>query len=329
MKNWKELSVLIVGCGSAGKRHARVLATLGVKDVRACDPNAKARTDMAAQTPNVKLYESYDEGLSGRPDTVLICTGPDMHVPMAIQALRQGHDVLTEKPLSDTTEGVDELKETALKEGKKVMVALCFRYHIGIVTAREYLRNGRVGRLACIRASMGEHFPEFRPDYRQIRNIQILGAFDMTHDLDLALWFADSPVKSVQCLYGNYSDIGIEAPDLVQMLIDFDGTCVASVHLDLFQRPRRRMFELICTEGLITVDFGDWNKCTVSVYESKQETWYHQVFPTDRDDMFRAEDREFLQAVAEDLDISCDIDEGLRSLDAIMKTGYHSKTVDS
>lgn len=41
VKNWNESSVLIGGCGSIGKRHARVLHALGVKDIRACDPVQK------------------------------------------------------------------------------------------------------------------------------------------------------------------------------------------------------------------------------------------------------------------------------------------------
>ena len=38
VKTWTDMSVLIVGCGSIGKRHARVLRSLGVADIRACDP---------------------------------------------------------------------------------------------------------------------------------------------------------------------------------------------------------------------------------------------------------------------------------------------------
>jgi lactate dehydrogenase-like 2-hydroxyacid dehydrogenase len=34
VKAWQDLSVLIVGCGSIGKRHARVLHGLGVGDLR-------------------------------------------------------------------------------------------------------------------------------------------------------------------------------------------------------------------------------------------------------------------------------------------------------
>ena len=43
--------------------------------------------------------------------------------------------------------------------------------------------------------------------------------------------------------------------------MDFEDRCVASVHLDFFQRPRRRQMELIGTEGVVTVEFARWDRC--------------------------------------------------------------------
>jgi predicted dehydrogenase len=138
------------------------------------------------------------------------------------------------------------------------------------------------------------------------------------HDIDLAMWYAGGAVRKVLCLSGNFSDIGIEAPDLVEMLIQFDNRCTAAVHLDLFQKPRRRVTELICTGGVITVDFGSWDRCSVSIYEAAQGVWEREELATDRDDMFREEDREFLEAIAGDKPIQCTISEARKSLEAVV-----------
>ena len=195
-ETWNELSVLITGCGSIGKRHARVLRELGIRDLRACDPNSTARRETEKLDCDIRLYDSYDKGLSENPDTVLICTPPQMHVPMATQAVLAGCHVMCEKPVSDSNEGLEELAALATESGKKIMIGLCFRYHDGIVKARKYLDEGRIGRLAAIRALMGEHLPSIRPDYRDLHVTHSTGAFDLMHDLDLALWFADLPVLS-------------------------------------------------------------------------------------------------------------------------------------
>jgi predicted dehydrogenase len=315
---WTDLSVLVVGCGSIGKRHARVLRSLGVADIRACDPVAEQRQSLSAETPSARLYDSYDAALRNRPDAVLICTPPAMHIPMARQAIEAGCHVLTEKPLSDTLDGLDELELLAEKRGKKVMVALCFRYHEGLLRAKQYLDSGRIGRLVSIRALMGEHLPDVRPDYRTLYLALYNGAFELMHDLDLALWYAGQPVKKSYCIYGTYSDIGIQAPDLVEFLMGFEDRCVATVHLDFFQSPRRRQMELIGTEGVIAVEFAKWDRCTLSLYEASCGQWKVEELTTDRDDMFRAEDREFLEAVAGDKPIRCTVAEGRKSLEVVL-----------
>jgi predicted dehydrogenase len=318
VKPWNELAVLIVGCGSIGKRHARVLHGLGLTDLRACDVVPEQRFSLSAQVPTVRLHATYAEGLGDRPDAVLICTPPEMHIPMAMDAIRAGCHVLSEKPLSDSTTGVDELVALAESRHKKVMVALCFRYHAGLVKAKGYLEAGRIGRLVSVRALMGEHFPDVRPDYRTLFSAKHGGAFDLMHDIDLAIWYAAQPVQSVQALHGTYSDIDIEAPDVAEILIGFKDRCLASVHLDFFQRPRRRQIELIGTGGVILVEFARWDHCTVSVYEASQGAWANEELATDRDDMFRAEDREFLEAIAHDRPIVCTVAEARQSLDVVL-----------
>jgi predicted dehydrogenase len=317
VKNWNELSVLIAGCGSAGKRHARVLKSLGVNDIRVCDPLPPQRDSLREQVPSVVVHESFEAGLAQRPDTVLLATPENLHIPMAIQAVRAGAHVLSEKPLSDTCDGVDQLDALASREKRKVMVALCFRYHDGHRKAKAYLDSGRVGRLISIRALMGEHLPTVRPDYRNIWSFSHTGAFELIHDVDLAVWYAGRPIRKVHCLSGSYSDLGSSAPDVVELLLDFEDRCMASIHLDRFHKPRRRVTELICTEGVITVDFARWDHCAVSVYDSCKGAWEHEELATDRDDMFRAEDREFLEAVAEDGPIQCTIAEARKANEAI------------
>jgi predicted dehydrogenase len=312
------LSALIVGCGSIGKRHARVLTQLGVRDLRACDLIAEQRESMREQIPTIKLYESFEDGLRDQPNAVFICTPPWMHVPQAMQAIRAGAHVFSEKPLSDSLDGVDDLARLAKLENKKMMVGLCFRYHDGLVKAKRFVDAGRIGRVVSVRALMGEHLPDVRPDYRNLFSAQKTGAFDLMHDIDLAIWFANQSVKQVNCVYGTFSDIGITAPDVAELLIEFQNRCVATIHLDFFQRPRRRQIEIIGTQGVLIVEFARWERCTVSLFESAKGEWAHAEMATERDDMFRAEDGEFLHAIIEDTPIASTIDEARKSLVVVL-----------
>ena len=315
----RNMSILVVGCGSIGRRHARILRALGVHDLWVCDPVPTSCEALAAETPVTRTLDSFDTALAAKPDAVFICTPPKLHVPMSIQALNSGAHVFCEKPLSDTTEGLDELAAAVDRSGKVFTVGFCFRHHAGLIKAKSCLDAGRIGRLVSIRSRMGEHFPTVRPDYKSLFTAKYSGAFDLTHEIDLACWFAQGlPVAQVETVFGQFSDVDMQAPDLVELLVRFGDSCVASIHLDFFSQPRRRETELIGTEGMISVEFSTWEQCTVSVYEAARDAWDTETMRTDRDDMFTSEDAQFLAALEAGAHSPLDLSEARRSLDIIV-----------
>ena len=315
--DWRTLSVLIAGCGSIGKRHSRVLSSIGIRDIRICDPLEQQRKALIEQGPAFRQYADYEEALAAKPDAVLICTPPDLHIPMAIRALRSGAHVLCEKPLSSSLQGVDELAAVIESTGRTFMVAFCFRYHEGLVRAKAHLESGRVGRLVAIRCRMSENLPEVRPDYQGLFTLKQGGAFDLTHEVDLACWFAKGAVTEVRSIHGACSDIGFTAPDVVELVLRFENRCIAGVHLDFFSFPRTRLTELMGTKGTISVEFASWEKCVVSVFEAIAGKWEHEELATERDFMFRNEDAEFLEAACAGTAVGIPLSEARKSLEII------------
>lgn len=310
-------SILILGCGSIGKRHARLMRQLGVADLRICDPADDQRAALAAETPPTQSYDNYDTALADRPDIVYICTPPHMHIPQALSALGAGCHVLCEKPLSDSTAAVNDLIAKRDATGLKVMVALCFRHHIGHLLAKRYLDEGRIGRLVNVRAFVGEPILDARPDYPDMYMSKTTGAWDLMHDLDLALWYANQPVTEVRAVSGSYSDMGTPADDVVEIIMRFADRCLGSCHMDFFTRPRARRLDLLGVDGAIAIEFASWEHCTVSLHEKGATAWQHTEFDMVRDDMYRAEDKAFLDAVTQDAPITCTIEEAIKSMQVI------------
>lgn len=313
-----DLKVLVAGCGSIGKRHMEVLQELGVRHLSACDPMERSRQEALEKFPNCTVFADYDEALQTvQPDAVFILTPTKLHLSMAAQAIRAGTHVFIEKPLSNSPEGVEELERLAAEKNRKVMVGFCFRYHDVLRKAKALLEEGSIGRLVSIRALMGEPFFDIHPDYLQMYYSKYSGAFELVHDLDLAIWFAGQDIEEVQSVYGSYSDMGMESPDVIEMLLRFRDRCVANIHLDFFQTPRRRQIDLIGTKGVITVEFASWDEATLSVFSRSDMQWHRETISTRRNDMFRAEDLEFFQCVLENRPVQCTIREALKSLSAI------------
>lgn len=76
------------------------------------------------------LYSGFEEALnSTKPDAVCISTYPDTHESFAIQALEKGCHVFIEKPLADTVAGAERVAAAAMKAGKKLVVGYILRHH--------------------------------------------------------------------------------------------------------------------------------------------------------------------------------------------------------
>ena len=317
------LRVLVAGCGSIGQRHIEVLRGLGISELAACDPSEVSRAAVAQAAPGIRLYAEYADALAAeKPDAVFILTPTRLHIRMAMQALEAGAHVFIEKPLANSPEGVAGLQALAQEKRLKVMVGFCFRYHEVLRKAKTMLEAGEIGRLVSVRAMMGEPFYAIHPDYMNLYYSKYSGAFELVHDLDLAIWFAGQDILRVQSVYGSFSDMGMASPDTVEMLLTFQDRCVANVHLDFFQTPRRRQIDLIGTGGVITVEFASWDEATLSVFTRTQDAWRRETIPTRRNDMFAAEDGEFLACVADDLPIRSTVDEAMKSLGAVYAV-YH------
>lgn len=316
--DYSGLRILAAGAGSIGTRHTGVLLELGVKHITVCDPSEVQREKLRGLYPSVETAEDYRAELErGIYDAVFIFTPTAMHMDMAKAALMAGCHVFIEKPLANSSEGVDELKALAQEKGLKVMVGFCFRYHEALKRAKALLGQGTIGRLVNIRALMGEPFAEIQPNYLNMYYSRYSGAFELVHDLDLALWYSGQPVEEVQAAYGPFSDMGMQSPDSIELLLRFADRMAATVHLDFFQHPRRRQIELIGVKGTIIVEFASWDEATLSYYNTDGRRWISENFATRRNDMFRDEDAEFLNAVVRNEEIVCTVDEALRSLRVI------------
>ena len=100
--------ILVLGCGSIGRRHIANLRRLGIPDILAFDTAAKSLA-LAVEESAVESCRSVDEGLARRPDISLICTPPVDHIRLARRAVAAGCHVFVEKPLATGLEGVDDL----------------------------------------------------------------------------------------------------------------------------------------------------------------------------------------------------------------------------
>ncbi len=123
--------VLVVGCGNMGASHAQAYQLLDGFEICGIVSTGKSKEVLNEKLGGgYTLFSDYAEALAAtEPDAVCISTYPDTHETFAIMALEQGCHVFIEKPLADTVEGAIRVVEAANKSGKKVVVGYILRHH--------------------------------------------------------------------------------------------------------------------------------------------------------------------------------------------------------
>ncbi|MBO0947693.1 Gfo/Idh/MocA family protein [Fibrella forsythiae] len=125
------LRVLVVGCGNMGASHATAYHTLDGFQI--CGIVSTGQSKYALNDKlggGYPLFDDYAKALvDTKPDAVCISTYPDTHEAFAIMALEAGCHVFIEKPLADTVEGSERVVAAAVKAGKKVVVGYILRVH--------------------------------------------------------------------------------------------------------------------------------------------------------------------------------------------------------
>ncbi|WP_295796854.1 Gfo/Idh/MocA family oxidoreductase [Mucilaginibacter sp.] len=125
------IKVLVVGCGNMGSSHAVAYHTLPGFEICGLVSTGKSKEVLNQNLGGgYPLFDDFYEALDAtKPDAVCISTYPDTHEPYAIKSFEQGCHVFIEKPLADSVEGAIRVAAAAEEVNKKLLVGYILRYH--------------------------------------------------------------------------------------------------------------------------------------------------------------------------------------------------------
>lgn len=216
----------IIGFGVIGKVHAEIMKALGA-ELCICDTSERARAEAKMLYPDAAIYEDYRIMTEREmPQAVHICTPHYLHAEMIVYALKNGCNVLSEKPMCIRAEDIPTICELAAASGKQFGVCQQNRYNPSALFAKEYLKNKRIdGAYATVVWNRDAAYYA-SGDWRGKRSTEGGGVLinQALHMLDLAEWFTGMP-KFVTATVGNYHLQGrIEVEDTATLLLE-GGCC--------------------------------------------------------------------------------------------------------
>ncbi|MEW6304062.1 MAG: Gfo/Idh/MocA family oxidoreductase [Verrucomicrobiota bacterium] len=308
-------SILIAGVGSIGERHLRCFAATGRAELAICEVNAALRQTIAERYGIKREFGDYNEAIGGQPDAVVICTPAPAHVPLALAAARAGAHLLIEKPLSTSLAGVDELQHEVAQRRLTAAVAYVYRAHPALAAMRDAIRSGRFGEPVQIIATCGQHFPLYRPAYRETyyRDRATGGGAvqdALTHVINAGEWLV-GPVDRLEADADHLVLEGVTVEDTVHVLTRH-GRVMGSFNLNQHQAPNEVTLTVVCRRG--TARF-EYHECRWRWMSEAGGQWHDEpAGPLERDALFTRQANAFLDAVASRHAPLCTLDEAAQTL---------------
>lgn len=185
------LKVAVIGAGSMGMNHLRVLKDFSEEQAQlvgvaeAAEPvlqNAVKRFHIAGFVDYRKMVEET------RPDLVAVVVPTHLHFDVACYLLDRGINILLEKPMTSTLQEATTLIQMAKARGVKIAVGHVERFNPAIIELRRRLVAGEIGQIFQIHARRLGPFPP------RIRDVGV--TLDLaTHDVDIMRYLTNSEVE--------------------------------------------------------------------------------------------------------------------------------------
>lgn len=245
--------------------------------------------ERCAHELGVRHFPNLESGLAWKPDGVIVAVPNDFHIPVASAVVEAGADVLIEKPISHTIEGVGRFLDRAEVLHRRVFVGCNMRFHPAVLALCDNLH--RIGRPLYALAHVGNYLPNMRPgvDYRNLYCAsRALGGgviLDAIHEIDYLMWFF-GPVRKVLCEAAKLSDMDIDVEDFACICLRHENNVVSAIQMDYLRPFKRRGCEVVGDEGMLLWQSEGKNPefCIVRLFRKETGRWETLVH-TDELDM--------------------------------------------
>lgn len=249
------IRVGIVGCGVLGRRRAKIAIQEGDKVVTVADLNEERAKTLAKELDCSYSTDWTKVTSSKEIDAVVVSTTNNMLSTVSLNAIKNGHHVLCEKPLGrnlfEVRQVVDAVKDTNLK----YKGGFNLRYHPAIEKAKELVGKGAIGEINFIRCRYGiTGRPGYDKEWRAFPEISGGGELldQGIHVADLFHWFLGDFAEVTGAITTRYWKTTVEDNGFAIFKTAFGQ--VALMHVSWTNWRNIFSFEIYGQEGYVIVD---------------------------------------------------------------------------
>jgi predicted dehydrogenase len=335
------IKVLVVGCGNMGASHAMAYQLIDGFEICGIVSTGNSKVVLNEKLGGgFPLFSDFEQALiDTKPDAVCISTYPDTHEEFAIKALEAGCHVFIEKPLADTVAGAERVVEAAKKAIKKVVVGYILRVHPSwekFIEIAQTMGKPLVMRMNLNQQSQGNMWDVHRNLMKSLSPIVDCGV----HYIDVMCQMTRSKPLSVSAIGARMTnDIPEGNYNYGQLQIRFEDGSVGWYEAGWGPMMSETAFfvkDVIGPKGCVSItakDAGGKGKSDDVNSHSKTESlkihyadidsenkftkpdeWIDMTDEPDHQELCNREQRYFLKAITENLDLTDHLSDAVNSL---------------
>tara|TARA_B100000768_G_C11273879_1_gene374830 strand:- start:1399 stop:2379 length:981 start_codon:yes stop_codon:yes gene_type:complete len=296
--DFTKLRVGVIGTGSVGRRHARNLLALGVREVVLCS-EFQGGGDYLEELKTLPIVHDYKELLKTKLDAVVISNSSYLHVKYALLALNHNINIYLEKPAGINSTELKELIE--LSNTKNAVIALGYqlRFNKLLQTVKSLYEKQVFGQIIYVNCNMGEYLPFYHPkeDYRKgYAAIEKKGGGVLRtqiHDINYLRWILGE-LQLIAAHGGKVSSLEIDVEDSITALFKTKNNIPVTLHMDYLQKNAHRVLEIYGSDGGL---LWNYHKNEIIRWKSSGKTEIINSGQLDRNQLFLSCMEDFISCI--------------------------------
>ena len=307
------MKILIVGLGSIGQRHLRILKKVYKKKISIYTlSNSKNKRVIKDNFKSFKVKSLLDyykikkidisrinsEGIN----IAFICNPPHLHMRTALKLINQNCNLFIEKPLS-TEKEIKEIKKIISISKKKKLVVVCgyqFRFHPGVTYIKKIIDKNKMGKVLSGYFHYGEYTGAVKKFEKFENSIYVkkkkgggaLLAF--SHHLHLAMYFFGK-LKPKYSLLENTNNFKIDVEDVCKLILHDKKNRNFLFNLNFLDTPQENFFIINFKKGSIKwiykkslIKIKNYDNPKIKIIKFKNFK---------RNTMFETQDKDFIKKI--------------------------------